>query len=407
MPEPVARIATELLATRHPWLQKKALHDSVAGASSAVPAERAAQLWMVHGQWYDLGEFASRHPGGDFWISQTIGMDITELYETHHLHMRKVEALLKRYHVGPAHPRYRTFFDYPENGLYPTLKRRVEAALKEKADGSSDAILSFKLQCAVVLLAHVVCFAALCRSGGSVLWATLTGVTISALHGIGHNFMHQADNLWMRVCTVGGWNIHLNRVSHAISHHPMPNTEWDLEILGHEPWMFNMVDRPANSKWILFYGPVLCASGHLLDVLFTWQRVLTGKQAFAYEMLSNPLQLLLLCSLGNGVAIGLAMFTLMFLVFGAIDSYAGYPVRTVRSIIVVLYTVVSVLIAIWHVGRCPHVDVAQLHHTEAAWTVGDRSHLRKRDLAEHIIASTVDYDVGSMGSWQSMLCCAI
>jgi hypothetical protein len=51
--------------------------------------------------------------------------------------------------------------------------------------------------------------------------------------------------------------------------------------------------------------------------------------------------------------------------------------------------------------------VAQLHHTEAAWTVGNESHPRKRDLAEHIIASTVDYDVGSMGSWQSMLCCAI
>ena len=58
----------------------------------------------------------------------------------------------------------------------------------------------------------------------------------------------------MYLCIVGGWKVHLNRVSHAISHHPMPNTDWDLEILGWEPWLYNMVDRPKNSKWILFYG---------------------------------------------------------------------------------------------------------------------------------------------------------
>jgi hypothetical protein len=93
--------------------------------------------------------------------------------------------------------------------------------------------------------------------------------------------------------------------------------------------MYNMVDRPANNKWILLYGPLLCASGHLLDVLLTWRRILLRQQAFELEMLSNPLQLLLLCSLGNGIPTGCAMFALMFLVFGAVDSYAGYPVRIV------------------------------------------------------------------------------
>ena len=150
--------------------------------------------------------------------------------------------------------------------------------------------------------------------------------------------------------------MHLNRVSHAISHHPMPNTEWDLEILGHEPWLYNMVARPAN-KWVVLYGPLLCCSGHLLDVLFTWARVLRRQQRCELEMLSNPLQLAALCW-GCGVATGCAMFALMFLVFGGIDSYAGYP----------------------------------LHHTEEAWTVGDTAHARKRDLAEHILAATVDYD---------------
>lgn len=357
-------------APRHEWLAKKAAHDSRAGATMKVPEDAAAKLWMVHGEWYDFAKFAARHPGGSFWLTDTVGMDITELYETHHLKMARPGAILKACLVGPAGAGgYRTFYDYKPEGLYPTLKRRVAKALDEQANGSSNATLTFKLQCAAVLLAHFAFFFALCVtgpgiSGMSLLWATLTGFTISSLHGIGHNFMHQADNLWMFVCTVGGWNIHLQRVSHAMSHHPMPNTEWDLEILGHEPWMYNMVDRPANNKWILVYGPLLCASGHLLDVILTWRRLLTLQQRFEWEMISNPLQLLLLCSLGNGVITGVVNFALMFLVFGAVDSYAGYP----------------------------------LHHTEAAWTVGDKTHSRKRDLAEHIVASTVDYDIGAMGT---------
>jgi hypothetical protein len=183
---------------------------------------------MVHGNFYDLDAFVKIHPGGSFWLEETRGMDITELYETHHLKLGKPNAILKGCLVGPASSDYKTFYDYSENGLYPTLKRRVAEALDKDAGGSSNATTAFKVQCSAVLVAHSCCFAALCTSGGSgagcLLWATLCGITISSLHGIGHNFMHQADNLWMRVCTVGGWNIHLNRVSHAISHHPMPNT---------------------------------------------------------------------------------------------------------------------------------------------------------------------------------------
>eukprot|EP00928_Gymnodinium_smaydae_P064357 TRINITY_DN47703_c0_g1_i1.p1 TRINITY_DN47703_c0_g1~~TRINITY_DN47703_c0_g1_i1.p1 ORF type:complete len:459 (-),score=28.18 TRINITY_DN47703_c0_g1_i1:83-1399(-) len=357
---------------RHSWLERKAVHDSAAGATNDISVSKASQLWMVHGNWYDLTAFVNKHPGGAFWLSETRGMDITDLYETHHLRIAKPDAVLKGCLVGPAANDYVGFYDYAPDGLYLTLKRRVVEALDTHAGGSSDATTTFKIQCLSVLLAHLICFSMLCRSGpgGSLCWAILTGITVSALHGIGHNFMHQADNMWMYACVLGGWNVHLNRVSHAISHHPMPNTEWDLEILGHEPWLYNMVDRPANSKWVLVYGPWLCASGHLLDIMFTWMRILGRRQSLKFELFSNPLQLALLCSFGNGVATGCSMFLLVFLVFGTIDSYAGYP----------------------------------LHHTEQAWTVGDRSHERKRDLAEHIVASTVDYDIGTMGLWQSMLC---
>lgn len=280
---------------------EKARHDSAAGSTNELPASVTQHLWLVHGEWYDLKGFAAKHPGGRFWLDETIGLDITELYETHHLDMTGPDHILKKHHVGKASTEYQGFYDYKQTGLYCTLKRRVASAIK--AAGGIKATPGFRLQCVVVLLAYCIVFMATAFTG-SILYAALTGVLISALHGIGHNFLHQADSWWMWVCTVGGWNVHLNRVSHAISHHPMPNTEWDLEILGHEPWLYNMVDRPPNNKLVVFYGPLLCASGHLLDVLFTWCRVLRGKQCFELEMLTNVLQIVLLSGSGCGAVWG-------------------------------------------------------------------------------------------------------
>ena len=107
---------------RHAWLGKKALHDSEAGATPSLPAAETAHLWMVHGQWYDLASFAERHPGGAFWLTQTVGMDVTELYETHHLGMEKADAILKARLVGPAAPGYSSFYEHRTQCLLVDLQ---------------------------------------------------------------------------------------------------------------------------------------------------------------------------------------------------------------------------------------------------------------------------------------------
>ena len=188
---------------RHAWLRKKAAHDSCAGRTEALPAARTAQLWMVHGVWYDLSAFAARHPGGSFWIEQTVGMDITELVETHHLSIAELEPTLSKLRVGAARPDYKGFYTYKDGGLYRTLKRRVHVALKAAGSASGGTTALFKAQCWAVLLLHALCFVATCYSG-SYLWAAATGATIASLHGIGHNFLHQRDSLWSYACIVGG-----------------------------------------------------------------------------------------------------------------------------------------------------------------------------------------------------------
>ena len=76
---------------------------------------------MVHGVWYNLHSFITSHPGGAFWLEQTRGMDITELFETHHVHTAKVQGVLQRYYVGPANSSYRGLYEYPVDGLHKTL----------------------------------------------------------------------------------------------------------------------------------------------------------------------------------------------------------------------------------------------------------------------------------------------
>jgi hypothetical protein len=74
----------------------------------------------------------------------------------------------------------------------------------------------------------------------------------------------------------------------------------------------------------------------------------------------------------------------MFVVFGAIDSYAGK--NQSFSLIIsdpstkysMLYTALIQTVFCLCKGY-------PLHHTESAWTVGDTAHPRKRDLAEHLI----------------------
>lgn len=176
--------------------------------------------------------------------------------------------------------------------------------------------------------------------------------------------------------------MHLNRVSHALSHHPRPNTEWDLEILGLEPWMYNMVNRQANSPWIAAYGPVLCASAHLLDIVGLWTKLLMGKQPFRIEMLSNILQLAVLCAFRASLLDAFLIWCTMLLVFGAIDSYAGFPLHHTE--------------AAWTEGtlymRHAHCCTLRKYNIDAGFSLGDTAHERKLDMGEHIMASTVDYD---------------
>ena len=59
--------------------QSKAAADWPA---SDVPRERA--LWYIRGEAYDLSDFVALHPGGRRYLQNTVGSDVTELFEARH-----------------------------------------------------------------------------------------------------------------------------------------------------------------------------------------------------------------------------------------------------------------------------------------------------------------------------------
>lgn len=102
------------------WLAAKKRDDNIGDT-----------LWRIHDDLYDLRSFVAIHPGGQSWLTATMGTDITEAYETHHLHMDRANSILAQYRVGAAIGERSVRFTFDETGFYQTLRRRVVKHLEE------------------------------------------------------------------------------------------------------------------------------------------------------------------------------------------------------------------------------------------------------------------------------------
>lgn len=382
------------------WCKEKAAHESAAAGSP-----QGTNLWLVHGKWYDLNEFADKHPGGKDWIYLTKGQDITEAYEVHHLNSKKADAVLKKFYVADASESYAGRYNWDENSFYKVLKSRVcEHFLKkpkrENGLPDSGSTVGFKLLCTFAIAVHFLCFyymlkvlespgtflgfdltsslsgAAPGAGTGSLaaLWiqaslpllsvlcaGILAGFTLQPFHGIGHNALHMKDNIWMYAYDFCGWKHHRHRVSHDLSHHLFPNTLIDIEHPEPTSYVFQM-NAHRNSPWVIFMGPLWMWSGPLRDILSLWRELITSAEPFRFEYLFNMIQCLLCMVFGShggggpGAVLGFLTFGVMHFTCGLCIESAGFG----------------------------------LHRSIFCWTEGDDN--AKIDFGEHCLASTADHD---------------
>lgn len=90
--------------------------------------DEAEGLWRIRDTLYDFTNFIDKHPGGSFWLKETKGTDITELFEAHHLSSLPA-SLIDSYKVRDAMNERIYTLTMHENGFYQTLKRRVRDKL--------------------------------------------------------------------------------------------------------------------------------------------------------------------------------------------------------------------------------------------------------------------------------------
>jgi hypothetical protein len=84
--QPLARSFRYKGAVRQSPLPRRTRYRQLPNAAewpaSDVSSERA--LWFIRGRAYDLSEFVALHPGGRRYLQNTVGSDVTELFEARH-----------------------------------------------------------------------------------------------------------------------------------------------------------------------------------------------------------------------------------------------------------------------------------------------------------------------------------
>ncbi|KAI9014324.1 hypothetical protein DFJ74DRAFT_682127 [Hyaloraphidium curvatum] len=220
--------------------------DYLDGRREYMARHGAAGLWRVHDSLYDLTNF--EHPGGQDWLEITKGTDVTELFESHHLDIERVRAILNKYRVRDADFPRESPLTFNPDGFYSVLRARALAKVKEV--GPRPKLLSKLVADGTAgLYLFLILRAAYKRSVGL---AVAAGAAAGALSTIAHNFGHQAEN-WRRyyMDLVGSpsrtWRIH-----HEISHHMYPNSSLDIEpvITAYTLGQSFDIDKPRspNSK---------------------------------------------------------------------------------------------------------------------------------------------------------------
>ncbi|XP_013100183.1 cytochrome b5-related protein isoform X1 [Stomoxys calcitrans] len=236
------------IATKFPTYRNSKLITSQGWLAGKCEDDEAEGLWRINDGIYDFTDFIHKHPGGSFWLQETKGTDITEVFEVHHFSSVPAKMIEKYKVADAAKPRIYTL-TLNENGFYKTLKRRVVDKLKNLDYGpkqKSDIIH-------LALLISMFVFAVASVKFNSWLYTILAGTTLCWTVISAHNYFHRRDNWRMYTFNLSMMNFCAWRISHAMSHHIYPNSYLDLELSMFEPflcWVPNLHIKSLMMRYV-------------------------------------------------------------------------------------------------------------------------------------------------------------
>ncbi|MFC6010521.1 fatty acid desaturase [Nocardia lasii] len=215
-------------------------------------------VWVYNGKAYDLSEWISKHPGGEFFIGRTKNRDITSIIGSYHRDPEKIARMIERYSLHrdatpeDIHPKnnapdflfkdgFNSWDDTPKyafdnkNDLLHKVKARLKepelAARLKRMDRAFDIVVG------LLIVAY---FAVQGLRLWDTSWMPLPVFVIamvllrSSLAGFGHYAIHRAQKGWNKYA-VNAFDMNYVALSfvtadgHALLHHPHTQSEVDIK----------------------------------------------------------------------------------------------------------------------------------------------------------------------------------
>ena len=382
-----------LFSCRHAWIMEK-------GEQDQQRLKFSSEEWVVHNKVYDLRSYMDKHPGGRAFLELTQGMDVTVLFESHHVDGPKVEAVLKKFYVRDCKPpptaagngghggrRAKKItattaaseqhqeeapceedFSYKQGDFFQTFKRKAATALAGRAHGPT---LGMRVIVWAVLLSWLASFVGCCLSS-SYLPPLLAGFLLHVLIGIGHNGMHTGTTWWKYLMDLSLFSSKEWTISHCISHHHYPNTKVDFEIAAIEPFIFSLYSAQRNSPFLpLYFWFILSILGWYEWIARFLSVAVWRLQPLYWENLLPLVELAVL-----------------------INCHCG-GMRSGWRRWLVMHTVSSILMG---------MEAMPLHHSDHSWSDGkEPTQTRPVDYGVHQLVSTQDYSYAGLPLFAKVL----
>ncbi|WP_372491708.1 fatty acid desaturase [Gordonia zhenghanii] len=217
-----------------------------------------SDVWVYNGRAYDLSDWISRHPGGEFFIGRTKNRDITSIIGSYHKDPEKIGRLIERFSldrdavIEDVHPKanapaflfndgFDSWRDTPHYDfgkrtdlLHAVKKRLAEPALVARIR-RMDRIFDI-----VAIMLFIAYFAVMGLRLYDTSWMPLAAFVVamvvlrSAMAGIGHYAIHRAQKGANKLI-VNAFDMNYVALSfvtadgHALLHHPHTQSQVDIK----------------------------------------------------------------------------------------------------------------------------------------------------------------------------------
>ncbi|MGV9411397.1 fatty acid desaturase [Nocardia sp. NPDC003693] len=217
-----------------------------------------SNVWVYNGKAYDLSDWISKHPGGEFFIGRTKNRDITSIIGSYHKNPEGIAKLIERYALNrqalpeDIHPKanapdflfkegFDSWRDTPKyqfdnkDDLLHQVKKRLKDPVLAARVKRMDTIFNV-----VVATLAVLYFAVQGLRLWDTSWMPLPVFVIamvllrSSLAGFGHYAIHRAqkgmNKIWVNAFDLNYVALaFVTADGHALLHHPHTQSEVDIK----------------------------------------------------------------------------------------------------------------------------------------------------------------------------------